>query len=328
MEHTLRGYDDKNRAFLQAFLARGTLTFEDSQPILAAILNASNGEDSTIRADQVTEDDFQGYLNDASRAASLFDYEIRSTLHQVTGERIYAFVNTASDPQTQLATTYSPDELAFIKRLLDAVFDKHNTPRLEVFAVNEMQAFQLARPDRRQSAAEPEDTTQSTDRGLKHSEVEAVLVSLIEGGWLEKSRDGFYLFSPRALLELRPWLVETYNDPDLAPDDWQRIKFCEACKDIVTVGLRCAERDCNLRLHDNCQDAYWRTIRAQTCPKCSTPWTGTHYVGDRAITKTEAYARAHRKGGGRASTVADDMLRQHAREDEDEDAAGGTDDEE
>lgn len=33
-------YNDTNRAFLQAFLARSTLTFEQAKPILAAIFTA------------------------------------------------------------------------------------------------------------------------------------------------------------------------------------------------------------------------------------------------------------------------------------------------
>lgn len=32
-------YDDSNRAFLQAFLARGSLTFKDAKPVLAAIFS-------------------------------------------------------------------------------------------------------------------------------------------------------------------------------------------------------------------------------------------------------------------------------------------------
>lgn len=34
------GYDDSNRAFLQAFMARSTMTFEEAKPVLAAILSA------------------------------------------------------------------------------------------------------------------------------------------------------------------------------------------------------------------------------------------------------------------------------------------------
>lgn len=33
-------YDDRNRAFLQAFMARSTMTFAEAQPVLAAITSA------------------------------------------------------------------------------------------------------------------------------------------------------------------------------------------------------------------------------------------------------------------------------------------------
>ncbi|OAA43673.1 Nse1 non-SMC component of SMC5-6 complex [Metarhizium rileyi] len=312
-------YDNTHRAFLQALLAHSTLTFEEAQPILAAIFNAAGAHESVLRPEQVTEDDFRRYMDVASDAASLFDYEVRSITHQVTKQRLYALVNTQSDPQTQLATTYSAEELAFIKRLLDGIFDKYNTPRMEVLAVTEMQAIKFARPARhRQSLVDAEDAAQ-VDRGLKHSEVEAVMRSLVEGGWLEKSHEGFYAATPRVLLELRPWLVETYNDPDAEAGEWQRVKFCEACKDIVTVGLRCAEPNCTLRLHDICQDAFWRTQRSRECPRCQREWTGDRYMGERAVTMTEAYQRGRRRSGGRRSTLADHVIRQEGMEDDAED---------
>lgn len=323
------GYTNGNRAFLQAILARGTITFEQAQPVIAEILNADGGDDdSEIRPDQITNEDFMSYIEVASEAASKFDYEIRSAVHQKTKKRIYALVNTTSDPQTQLATTYSPDELSFIKRVLDAMFDKYNSPRMEVLAITEMQAIKLARPNRRESVVDVETSTQqSADKGLKHSEVETVLGNLVDGGWFEKSREGFYCLSPRALLELRPWLIETYNDPDIGPQEWQRIKFCEACKDIVTIGLRCSDPDCNFRLHDICEGAFWRTRRDQKCPKCSKEWTAEKFIGERSVTMTESYQKRRRAGGGRRNTLADDIIREEGGEIDDaeegeEDAEG------
>ncbi|KAF4965790.1 hypothetical protein FSARC_6461 [Fusarium sarcochroum] len=315
-------FNHGDRAFLQAILARGSITFDESRPILAAIFNAGRNEDDEgheVRRDQITEEHFQEGIDKASEAASLFDYEIRTTIHQTTKKRIWALVNTTSDPQTQLATTYQPDELSFIKRVFDAMFEKFNTPRMEVMAITEMQAIKLARPNRRESQIDVDTQTQtSADKGLKHSEVEAVLASLVEGGWFEKSDEGFYSLSPRALLELRPWLVETYNDPDLGPRDWQRIRFCEACKDTVTMGLRCSELDCNFRLHEVCEEAFWRTRREKNCPRCSTEWTGEKYTGEMAVTSTDAFQRGRRRNGGgwRRSTLADDVIRDQGGADE------------
>ncbi|OAA81078.1 Nse1 non-SMC component of SMC5-6 complex [Akanthomyces lecanii RCEF 1005] len=307
-------YGNTNRAFLQAMLGRSSMTFRESRSVIAAILNAENDGDQ-VRPEQVTEEMFDKLMGTAREAASLFDYEIRRTQHQVTKERVYAFVNTASDPQTQLATTFTHDELAFVKRALEAMFDKYNTPRMEVIALTDMQAVKLARPNRRESAVnrsedEPTQSQATVDRGLKHSEVETVLENLVGGGWFEKSREGFYSLTPRALLELRPWLLGTFNYPDAEEGEWQRIKFCEACKDIVTVGVRCAEPDCIVRVHDICEEAFWRTRRDKKCPRCSREWAGKLYVGERAVTSTQAYQRGRRQSGGRRGNLADEVVQQ------------------
>ncbi|KAJ3496382.1 hypothetical protein NLG97_g2695 [Lecanicillium saksenae] len=309
-------YGNTNRAFLQAMLARSSMTYRESRPIIATILNAENTGDQ-VRPEQVTEDIFDQFMGTAREAASLFDYEIRRTQHQVTKERVYAFVNTASDPQTQLATTFSHDELAFVKRALEAMFDKFNTPRMEVVALTDMQAVKLARPNRRESAVnrnedEPTQSQAPIDKGLKHSEVEIVLENLVGGGWFEKSREGFYSLTPRALLELRPWLVGTFNHPDAEEAEWQRIKFCEACKDIVTVGVRCSDPDCLFRIHDICEEAFWRMRRNKSCPRCSREWTGNMYVGERAVTSTQAYQRGRRQSGGRRGNLADEVVQSMA----------------
>lgn len=302
-------YNDGNRAFLQAFMARGTMTFEEARPVLAAIFSLDENED--VSEEQVTPDDFESYLAAASQAISSFDYEIRSAVHQRTKERIYALVNTTSDPMTQLATTYAPDELSFVKRLLDAICETNNTPRMEMMCIAGMDATKLGRP-KKPSNSDGEATqtqTQAPDKGLKHSEVEQMLYKLTSEGWLEKSREGYYSLTPRALMELRTWLIDSYNDPDLGPEEWQRIKFCKACKDIVTHGKRCSEPDCTFRLHDICEGAYWRTQREKKCPQCSRDWSGSLFVGERALTSTDAYQRGRRKSGGgpasRRSNVAE-----------------------
>ncbi len=50
MEEHSEGYTDSNRAFLQAFLARGTLTLSEAKPILAGIFSA-DGELNILTSD-------------------------------------------------------------------------------------------------------------------------------------------------------------------------------------------------------------------------------------------------------------------------------------
>lgn len=240
--------------------------------------------------------DFDVYVRLANEAISPLDYEILSMQHQINKERIWALVNSVSDPITQMATTRTSEEIFYIKRFLDAMFETNNTKRREIMAVSGMQAQeQSIRKGARQN--EDEASTQAVDKGLTGDQVEKLLSRLTNEKWLDKSREGFFKLAPRALMELRSWLIDTYNEPD-EPNEWQRIKFCVACKEIITVGQRCADLDCHIRLHTVCEDAYWRANPNKTCPKCKTAWDGKHLVGQRVITNTDDYLRDRRKSGG------------------------------
>ena len=196
----------------------------------------------------MTEADFNSYISAANNAVSLYDFEIRSTYHQITRTRVYALVNSASDPITQLATTHSADEISYLKRVLDAMFETYNTPRREIMALTSMDAVRLNRPPTAErSETQNGSTTQgSAGQGITGKEAEKMLSTLVDEGWLERSRKGYYSLSPRALMELRGWLIETYND--LGDDDEDedvprvlKIKFCYACKEIITT-VSCSKK--------------------------------------------------------------------------------------
>ena len=166
--------------------------------------------------------------------------EIRSTVHQTTRQRTYALINSVSDPVTQLATGFHPDEISYIKRVLDAMFETNNTLRSEVMAIQPIQATKLHRLPANRRETVDEETQGSNGTQITILQAEKVLSSLVDQGWFEKSRKNYYSLSPRALMELRGWLQETYNDEDDEGDEYGdgatiKIKFCHACKDIVTV---------------------------------------------------------------------------------------------
>lgn len=220
--------------------------------------------------------------------------------HQRIKTRYYALINSTSDALTQIATLHTPDEIGFIKRMLDAMFETYNTKRREVIAVTGMQALEKkilkGTGERRESGTQ-------VDKGLTGQEAERCLRALVTEGWFEHSKEGFYTLSPRALIELQSWLVDTYNDSD-DPEEWQAIKFCEACKDIVTMGQRCTDLNCNCRLHDVCQ-SYWNSRPNKKCPRCDTEWDGKQFVGQRAVTKTDEYLREKRRSGTRRAQEED-----------------------
>lgn len=300
-------YDNTHRAFLQVFIARGTLTFPEARPLLAAILTAQ-GDDREVLEGDISEADFNNYVTAVNAAISPYDLEIRSAWTQASPRtRIYALVNTTSDAITQLATTHTPDEIAYVKRLLDEMFDKNNTPNRELMAVTAIRAIQLNRsdgPSRRASGANA-DAQGATAASLTVDHAERLLASLVHEGWLERSRD-YYTLSTRALMELRGWLLETYNEPPDDDDDnngVERIKQCQACRDIVTIGQRCATRACPARLHEHCTQTFFRAQRGSSrCPLCKEEWSGRDLVGPKAAGTAAAGAGTDAGGGGRRRT--------------------------
>ncbi|PPJ57378.1 hypothetical protein CBER1_01427 [Cercospora berteroae] len=311
-------YGHTHRAFLQAMFARQIITFEEVKPLISSIRTAIQPDRPHLPED-VTEEDFEDYIQRINDALNPFDFEVRNSLHQISRQRIYALVNTTSDSLTQLATTHSPDDIAYVKRILDAMFDTYNTPRREIMAITSFQAGKLAKApggdvDRRDSGRheETQQQTQSKNASLTQSQAEKVIESMVQEGWFEKtvieSRSGretvWYTASQRALMELQQWLVDAYNGDMEGEDDeeepHQKIKFCKACAGIVTVGQRCPNLPCNIRLHEACVGKMFRAQRdSETCPACKTGWRDAPKVG---IEAAKEQGGGGGSGGGRRST--------------------------
>jgi hypothetical protein len=194
------------------------------------------------------------------------------------------------------------------------MFETYNTKRREVMGLTSMQALER-KITKGAGGRQSIENSQTVDKGVTNEQAEKTLNGLVAEGWFERSKEGWYTLSPRALLELQTWLVNEYNDEDAEADDWQRIKFCEACKGVVTVGQRCTDLDCNVRLHEICQAAYLNSRPNKNCPKCETEWDGKHFVGQRAITTTEEYLKGKRRSGG----VRRSRVEEEVEEDTDED---------
>lgn len=228
------GYGDGNRAFLQAFLARSTLTLDTAKPIIAAISTQQDGR--PIHPEDITVEDLDSFISQANRKLSPLDLEIRSTFHQQSRERVYALINTTSDPMTQLATTYSADEIIYVKKLLDGMFQgRNNKGRKEAMCLSAIDAIKLGKMPEKRRETQTEDAPPSNAGMLSAKESEAMLNKLVDEGWFEKSPAGFFSLSPRALMELKAWLVDTYNDEDEDGETRDKIKSCHACKEIITV---------------------------------------------------------------------------------------------
>lgn len=291
-------YGNKHRAFLQALNSRQTITWEEAKPIIAAIETCETPKRPTTPED-IAREDFESYIYTINNQISPFDYEIRSSVDQNSKERVYALINTTSDALTQMATVHTADEIAFVKRVLDAMFDTYNTRQAEVMAVTSMQALKLSKdPNRRETQ------TQSAQSGLTMVQAEKVLADMEAEGWFELSERGYYSLSPRALMELRNWLSHMYNDAqeegsDDEEEPHEKIKNCKLCTDIVTTGQRCPNLPCNARLHNFCVRNMFRAQRdSEKCPTCGTDWKDAPPVGEKAAPRGGGGARRPVNGAG------------------------------
>nr|POF04205.1 non-structural maintenance of chromosomes element 1 like [Quercus suber] len=319
-------YSNCHRALLQHFLASQTLTFERAKPVLAAIQTAHTPARPTLPED-IAAEDFEAYIHTLNDTISPFDLEIRSQFHQRTRERVYALVNTTSDALTQMSTSRSADEIAFLKRMLDFMFETVNTWRAEVMAVTSMQALRLAKVPAVEGRREADGAMAGTQGGTQHAgltttQADRVLHALRNEGWLERSKNGFYSLSPRALMELKGWLVDTYNTHGDAEDDddddegHEKIKFCQACREIVTVGQRCPDLRCEARIHDYCVNNIFRAQGGRKeCPICKIGWQDAPFVGERAARSTQQ----HRASNGTLVNVRRRATDEHEESDAESD---------
>ncbi|KAJ4382214.1 hypothetical protein N0V86_002546 [Didymella sp. IMI 355093] len=250
-------YGHVHRVVLQSFFTHGVMTLDEFKPVLASIMTAHN-PDRRFPEGDVTQSGFiTPILQTINARLEAYNYEIRHGRNQQSKEITYALVNKTSDTMTQLATRFSASEIAYVRRLLDAMFETNNTSVRETMAVKQLEANNLAKPRRnRQSQAASmvgeDGQSQAPDTGITIAEADLVLDELIKDGFLQLSKAGYYSLAPRALMELHSYLKETYNETaeDEEDEPTIRIRDCEGCREIVTYGIRCNNRECGVRWHD------------------------------------------------------------------------------
>lgn len=89
-------------------------------------------------------------------------------------------------------------------------------------------------------------------------------------------------------------------------------------------GQRCPNEACPCRLHDICIDKFFRVHKAAKCPLCNSDWKDNmSYVGERAVTTTDAHLQEKRRSGmgtsvkkNRPVVVEDPEAEDQAEEDE------------
>ncbi|KZO89946.1 hypothetical protein CALVIDRAFT_543134 [Calocera viscosa TUFC12733] len=154
-----------------------------------------------------------------------------------------AIVNTKGDAIAQVATEFSPNEIAYFRLIVECIMLAPS----ESFSLSSIAAI-------KESANLPSKMTKT--------EAESTLNAFVSKGWLVKSKRGRYSLSTRSLLELQTYLKTTFED---------EVLDCTICMEMVTKGIACSTARCKTRMHMHCYDDY-KLKKRRVCPNCQSPW--------------------------------------------------------
>ncbi|TCD61082.1 hypothetical protein EIP91_009049 [Steccherinum ochraceum] len=235
--------DDVQRLFLQAIFSRRIVTQKLALKLWEKCIDAVNAADETLEINfEDSRDSWDKWVQKINEALNPIDLEFAHMSDQNSGKELYALVNRRGDEIAQMATEYSPNEIAYFKNLIEKIMLAPN----ESYCISSLAALREA---------------SQLKTTMTKSQAEVVLNSLVAKGWLHYSRGGKYTLSTRTLLELGTYLRSAYED---------QILDCTVCYEMVTRGTACKTPNCKARLHKHCFTTYRRLN--DTCPTCSTKW--------------------------------------------------------
>ncbi|KAJ6630738.1 Nse1 non-SMC component of SMC5-6 complex-domain-containing protein [Mycena sp. CBHHK59/15] len=236
---------DVQRLFLQAVLSRGVLSGKLAQTLWEKSKDAVMAADDSLDIPHTEDrDEWNAFVKKVNDSLDPLDLEFRHLQEELTGREMYAIVNRKDDEIAQMATDYTPGEIAFFKAMVEQIM---LAPR-ESFSISSLAAL------REISALKPKSN-------MSKSQAEVVLASFVATGWLLKSKRGRYSLSTRALLELLPYLKSTYPD---------EITECTICLEIMTKGVACPTPNCKVRMHYHCHTKWM--ARHRECTTCNKDW--------------------------------------------------------
>ncbi|KAF9532248.1 Nse1 non-SMC component of SMC5-6 complex-domain-containing protein [Crepidotus variabilis] len=236
---------DVDRVFLQAVLSRGVLSGALAKVLWEKSVEVVNAADEGLDIEFVNNDDaWNVFTTRINNTLDKLDLEFRLVHDELSGRDMYALVNTKGDEVAQLATDYTPIEIAFFKAIVEQIM----LASREAYSVSSLAALR-------------ELTFAKINMTKSHGEI--VLASFVSKGWLMKSIRGRYSLSTRSLLELQPYLKSNYSE---------ELRECTLCMEILTRGIACPTANCNTRLHFHCFKNYRQRQGRKNCPSCQNEW--------------------------------------------------------
>ncbi|GAA5942029.1 hypothetical protein JCM1841_005430 [Sporobolomyces salmonicolor] len=209
--------------FLQSLIARRCMTFELARKVY---------KDCTRLCGVENSDPLETFIAQMEPGLSMCGLDIKQTRDQETGTPLFVLINSIQDDPAKLATEYKAEEIAFFKAVVEKII---LAPRM---------SYSVSQTDAVRCAKAPVTKTVAIQ----------LIKSLLAKGWLTLHPSGRLILSPRSLVELAPYLRDTFQDED-EEDTTPRerpVVDCNLCLGIVTSGYACPNEDCGVRLHSFC----------------------------------------------------------------------------
>ncbi|KXS18388.1 hypothetical protein M427DRAFT_53777 [Gonapodya prolifera JEL478] len=241
-QQMVAAFGDEHRLFLQAIISRRFLEEEELRQCHRDACQKTDVDPGTLS-------DFVRSVNDKLQ---LIDLELKKG-KDPDGSVYYALVNTRRDAISQLATGYEDHQILFLKHLLELLVDAPE----ELYEVGSLKILHSLK------------SIKFTGRKkLSEKDCEEFMNQLVADHWIVEPTKGRYHLSVRSILELKPYLLENFDE--IAP--------CEACKEIIVTkhSEACANPNCPLRMHSSCATLRFARVSLanRNCPSCGEKWVG------------------------------------------------------
>ncbi|TRM57546.1 Nse1 non-SMC component of SMC5-6 complex-domain-containing protein [Schizophyllum amplum] len=233
---------DSQRLFLQGVLSRGILSEKLARILYTKCVDTVNSAEEGLNLSyKDSREEWETVVKDVNNALNALDLQFVRQVEQTKGIPMWGIVNMKGDEVAQVATDYSPVEIAYFKALVEQII---MAPR-NAFSISSFLAL------REINELKPK-------ANMTKSQGEETLASFVNRGWLAKSKRGRYALSTRTLIELKGYIKSEYPE---------QIPPCMFCDDFVTIGATCK---CGRAIHRHCF-TQWRNRRSQ-CKECNAEW--------------------------------------------------------
>ncbi|KAJ2548472.1 hypothetical protein EV175_004820 [Coemansia sp. RSA 1933] len=246
---TSQSANDTNRKALTQWCMASQL-FTD-QALTDAIARIYGDDD----AEAAVEIDAQAEVEQINSSLRVLSLQLRRAMHQHSGGRVWALVNTNADKIATGATPYTPAELAMLKALVEAIFTSADGN----YAVDLHTALRTISS----SSGAPGSTATFARR-----DAQDLVARLCEDGWVDRTDTGFVVLGARALIELQSFFADGFGD---------YVRHCSLCKEMATCGRVCLR--CDDPVHPFCADQISASVGSLSCPNCHQPMTDAPAFG-------------------------------------------------